>query len=328
MNNSLISIIVPVYNVEKYLEKCVESIINQTYKNLQIILVDDGSKDNSGKICDEFKLKDDRIEVIHKTNGGLSDARNAGLKIAKGDYIGFVDSDDYVEKDMFETFLSLIEKYNADISIVSYYEFENGKFVEKDYTNELIKMNSLEGLKQILIDKKIPNYSCNKLFKRNLFNDIKFPVGKKFEDIATTYRFFEKANLIIFKDVAKYYYIRRENSITKRKTYDNYKDYIDVLIERYLYLDKLYGNKIQPYNDYGLINNMLWFYTVLSSFEIMELEPKFLKIYDELKKKIDLNLEFLNNNLDDYNKQILWCMRNDSKESRSIVKELYFKSQK
>ena len=110
MHKELISIIVPVYNVEKYVEKCINSIINQTYKNLQIILVDDGSKDNSGKICDEFKLKDNRIEVIHKNNGGLSDARNAGLKLAKGDYIGFVDSDDYIEADMYETLYNLIKK--------------------------------------------------------------------------------------------------------------------------------------------------------------------------------------------------------------------------
>ena len=111
----LISIIVPVYNVEKYLEKCVDSIINQTYKNIEIILVDDGSKDNSGKICDIIKEKDERIKVIHKQNGGLSDARNAGLKIAKGTYIGFVDSDDYIAEDMYQTLYSLSKEKNADI---------------------------------------------------------------------------------------------------------------------------------------------------------------------------------------------------------------------
>ena len=120
MDNPLISIIIPVYNVEKYLAKCVESVINQTYKKIQIILIDDGSTDNSGKICDDFKLKDNRIEVIHKKNGGLSDARNAGLKIVKGDYIGFIDSDDYIEKDMYETLLCLLIENNADISIVSF----------------------------------------------------------------------------------------------------------------------------------------------------------------------------------------------------------------
>lgn len=326
MDNPLISIIIPVYNVEKYLAKCVESVINQTYKKIQIILIDDGSTDNSGKICDDFKLKDNRIEVIHKKNGGLSDARNAGLKIVKGDYIGFIDSDDYIEKDMYETLLCLLIENNADISIVSFFEYENGMFTKMEYTNELIKMNSLDGIKHILMDKKIPNYAWNKLFKKNIFNDIIFPVGRKFEDISITYKLFENANNIVFKDVAKYYYIRRDDSITKTKNYDNYKDYVDILMERYRYLENKYAHKIQPYNDYGLINNMLWYYTVLCSFDIKELESKFAYIYDTLIKIIDSNIEFLKNNLNEYNMKILRCMRNDNKESRKIVKDLYFNS--
>lgn len=328
LDKPLISIIIPVYNVEQYVTKCVESVINQTYKNIQIILIDDGSTDNSGKICDDFKLKDNRIEVIHKKNGGLSDARNAGLKIVKGDYIGFVDSDDYIAADMYETMLSLIIENNSDISIVSFLQYENGSFTQMEYTNELIKVNSLDGIKYILMDKKIPNYSWNKLFKKKIFDNITFPTGRKFEDIATTYKLFENADNIVFKDTPKYYYIRRNDSITKTKNYDNYKDYVDILMERYRYLENEYGSKIQPYNDYGLINNMLWYYTVLSSFDIKELEPKFMNIYDELTKKIDLNLNFLKNNLNEYNITILKCMRNDNKESRKVVKELYFNSQK
>ena len=118
---ALISIIIPVYKVEKYLEKCIQSVINQTYENLQIILVDDGSPDNCGKICVEYAKKDHRIEVIHKSNGGLSDARNKGLEIAKGEYIGFVDSDDYIESDMYEVLYNLLKQYNAYVKICNFY---------------------------------------------------------------------------------------------------------------------------------------------------------------------------------------------------------------
>ena len=116
----LISVIVPIYKVEKYLNKCVKSIINQTYKNLEIILVDDGSPDNCGKICDKLAERDDRIRIIHKKNGGLSSARNAGIEIANGEYIGFVDSDDYIDNDMFETLYNNIKDNNADLSIIGY----------------------------------------------------------------------------------------------------------------------------------------------------------------------------------------------------------------
>ncbi len=140
----LISIIVPVYNVEQYLEKCVKSIIRQTYKNIEIILIDDGATDSSGKICDKLKLKDNRIKVIHKENGGLSDARNAGLKVAKGEYIGFVDSDDYIKEDMFETLYNLNKKYNSEISIVSYYEICKDKLIAVRESDEVQQFNKIE----------------------------------------------------------------------------------------------------------------------------------------------------------------------------------------
>lgn len=129
MEDKLITIIIPVYNVEKYLRECIDSVIAQTYKNLEIILVDDGSIDKSGEICDEYSKKDSRIRVIHKKNGGLSDARNVALDIAKGEYIGFIDSDDYIEKDMFETLYKLAEKYHAEISSISFYKILENKVI-------------------------------------------------------------------------------------------------------------------------------------------------------------------------------------------------------
>ena len=179
----LVSIIVPVYNVEKYLSKCIDSILAQTYKNLEIILVDDGSKDNSGTICDEYSKKDKRIKIIHKPNGGISDVRNHGLKIATGDYIGFVDSDDYIAEDMFETLVSLLEKNDADISIVSFYEYYNGKLIGVRENENVEIMNKVEAIKELLIDRKIQSYTWNKLFKKELFDGLQFPVGKNFEDI-------------------------------------------------------------------------------------------------------------------------------------------------
>lgn len=133
MESKLISVIVPVYNVEKYLSKCIDSILAQTYKNLEIILVDDGSPDNCPKICDEYAKKDNRIKVIHKENGGLSAARNVALDIAKGEYIGFVDSDDFIAEDMYEVLYNLAEKYNAEISSVSFYKvIENNIITIRD----------------------------------------------------------------------------------------------------------------------------------------------------------------------------------------------------
>ena len=230
--NDLISIIVPVYNIEKYLQKCIKSIINQTYKNIEIILVDDGSKDNSGKICDEFKQIDNRIKVIHKENGGLSDARNAGLKIAKGEYIGFVDSDDYIAQDMFETLYKLAKENNADISIVSFYEIYNGKVIGVRDFKSLEEMDKIEAMKELLIDTKIQSYAWNKLFKKELFENIEFPTNKNFEDIATTLLLFEKANKVMLLEDPKYYYVRRDNSIIGTRNYKTYKDYLDVIYDK------------------------------------------------------------------------------------------------
>ena len=270
----LISIIVPVYNVEKYLEKCVKSIIQQTYENIEIILVDDGSKDNSGKICDELEQKDNRIKVIHKENGGLSDARNAGLKIATGKYIGFVDSDDYIQEDMFETLYKLNKENNSDISIVSYYEIYNEKVISVRDSKKLEILNKIDAIKELLIDTKIQSYAWNKLFKRELFNNIEFPTNKNFEDIATTLLLFERANKIVLLEDPKYYYIRRDDSIVGVKNYKTYKDYLDVIYDKYLYLDGKY-EELDLYNAYNFIINMIWVYTIIVSFDLDPIFDKF-----------------------------------------------------
>ena len=235
---ALISIIIPVYKVEIYLEKCIQSVINQTYENLQIILVDDGSPDNCGKICDEYAQKDHRIEVIHKSNGGLSDARNKGLEIAKGEYIGFIDSDDYIESDMYEVLYNLLKQYNAYVSICNFYTVSQGKIAIKNAENGIKEYNRIEILKEVLLDNNIQSYAWNKLYKKELFDEIKYPVGKKYEDIGTTFYLLEKCNKVVVTGKPEYYYINRQDSIVNNVTETTITDYIELIMQRYDYIEE------------------------------------------------------------------------------------------
>lgn len=318
----LISVIVPVYNVEKYLEKCVKSIIGQTYKNLEIILVDDGSTDSSGKMCDEISKTDDRIKVIHKKNGGLSDARNAALKIAKGDYFGFVDSDDYIANDMFETLCNLLENNNSDISIVSYYEIYNDKLIGVRDSKDLVNFNKLDAMKELLMDSRIQSYAWNKLFKRDLFNGLEFPTGKNFEDIATTLLLFEKANKVTLLEEPKYYYLRRDDSIVGVRNYKTYMDYLEVIYDKYLYLKDKYP-EIEIYNAYNYLINMIWVYSIISAFDLDTVFEKYKENYKLLEEILKEYGEKLISMLDTYNKAIFYMLMLDVDASREPVKTLY-----
>lgn len=217
----LISVIIPVYNVEKYLKRCLDSIIKQTYKKLEIILVDDGSTDNSGKICDEYAKKDERIIVIHKANGGLSDARNKGIEIAKGKYIGFVDSDDWISDKMYETLYSNAIKYDADISCCEFIRTKdfNEKVDEKKYDNikkaynqdEYIKIFFKIGTQQCVY------YAWNKLYKRDIIQNNLYPIGLTSEDVQGTFKTLIKSNKIVSVNYPYYYYFINDNSITGKK---------------------------------------------------------------------------------------------------------------
>lgn len=223
-----VSVIIPIYNVEDYLERCLLSIINQTYKNIQIILVNDGSTDQSGQICTRFSEKDARITVIQKQNGGLSDARNYGLKAALGDYVTFIDSDDYVSKDYIEYLVSILEKKNADISVVGYKHFKGDTCdIEEDVKEQLYCYNSKNALEDLLYQKRISTSAWAKLYRRELFNDIWFPKGKLYEDVNTIYKLFFKAKLIVWSSSQKYYYCIRKNSIVHSKFNPRKIDYVD-----------------------------------------------------------------------------------------------------
>lgn len=213
-DNKLVSIIVPVYNVELYLNKCVESIVHQTYDNLEIILVDDGSKDSSSLICDELKAKDKRIVVLHNINGGLSNARNSGLKIARGDYIGFVDSDDYIDEDMIE---KMVEEFsNPSVDLVSCgvkteYSFRN----EERCYSEKFCISSNVAIKHLLIwDGKVKSYACGKLFKKEVIKNVIFDETLLYgED--TPFNIFALLNCNQYSQIGTtyYHYVRRSDSL-------------------------------------------------------------------------------------------------------------------
>ena len=219
MSKPLISVIVPVYNVEKYLGKCVDSILAQTYENLEIILVEDGTRDGCGAICDAYAAKDPRVRVIHKENGGLSSARNAGMDIARGEYFGFVDSDDWIEPETYETLLNLAEKYNADLVSGSRYDVAEptgertlGLHHEKEEC-----ISAMEMLGRVFVWDGCDSAAWDKLYRRHLFADIRYPLGMYSEDFAIFYKLMEKANRVALCPKPLYNYLHRENSITTAK---------------------------------------------------------------------------------------------------------------
>ena len=238
MNEKLVSVIVPIYNVEAYLNRCIDSIVNQTYKNLEILLIDDGSTDYSGKICDEYAKKDKRITTIHKKNGGLSDARNVGIEKANGKYITFVDSDDYIDIDYIEYLYSLIKKYKTNISFCKLRViYNNNKRNQKQNAKDCI-YNKIKAFKDILYAKNFDVSACGKMYLTEDFADVRFPKGKLFEDNATIYKIIDKNEYIAVGFEYKYNYIIRKNSITKKEFNDKQIDLITASDSMCNYLKK------------------------------------------------------------------------------------------
>ena len=217
MMEEKISVIVPVYNVEAYLERCVESILKQTYSNLEILLVNDGSTDKSGELCDQLALRDQRIRVIHKENGGLSDARNRGIDEASSDLIGFIDSDDYIDEDMYETLYRHLREVNADLSMCGHYDVYH-QIPEKQVSEiKTWELSSEEAIKMVMEAKILSVTAVNKLYKKELFNHLKFEVGKIAEDAFIMIRLLDQCQKVVATNEKKYYYVHRENSITTQK---------------------------------------------------------------------------------------------------------------
>lgn len=281
-----ISIIVPVYKVEPYIHKCIDSILNQTFKDFELILVDDGSPDNCGKICDEYAQKDERIVVIHKDNGGQATARNAGIDIARGDYIGFVDSDDWIEADMYELLYESCSKENSDIVIIGVNEVNSEGKIEYEYIPDNITLSNI--LKRA--------HPCNKLFSIRLFkeNDLKFADGRYYEDLELIPKLYILANIISTIDASKYNYLHRENSTTSTK--DNkvldylwaYKSIKAYILQNNL-IDK-YGNELEV----GLNYFKNFYLDILHHYPADFKIKNFITIFSELRMLCGLtNYEFL-----------------------------------
>mgnify|MGYP003290941701 CR=1 FL=1 len=215
----MISVIVPVYNMEKYLEKCVRSILNQDYKDIELILVDDGSKDSSPQMCDEFARQDERIKVIHKPNGGQGSARNMALDIAQGEYISFIDSDDWIELDMYTNLVGLLEETGADIAICEDANNEEDGTVKKNHrvTGTLV-MTKDEAFSHRFDGSDIVTDSpCNKLYRKELFNDLRFPENRLLEDTALMYLIIDKTKKIVSSEKVGYNIRCDSNSVSRRK---------------------------------------------------------------------------------------------------------------
>lgn len=214
----LISVIVPVYKVEAYLDKCIRSIAEQTYTNLEIILVDDGSPDHCGEICDAWAKKDSRIRVIHKENGGLSDARNAGMSAATGALMGFVDSDDWVEPDMFRLLFAHLTESDSDIAACGIVmDYKDGTAPRMLTMAGDAVMETREALMALMDDSRLKQPVCYKLYKRDLIKDIPFPVGKCHEDAFWSYQAIARAKRVCIFDTPCYHYLQRGGSIMGSK---------------------------------------------------------------------------------------------------------------
>lgn len=236
----LISVVIPVYNVKKFLDKCMETVLHQSYHNLDILLIDDGSTDGSGELCDEYSKKDERVRVIHQANKGISSVRNTALDAIKGDYVCFVDSDDYISLDMIEKLFSALDTY--DIAICGFYtQYDEKIIIEDPIAEEILLYDSDKALDVLIEDKTVHNYLWDKIYKSSMFKGIRFPIGRAYEDMAIMYKLFAKADKICKIPDCLYYYQKRSGSISdhfsnREKWYHNCLDMLTAKLERHYFL--------------------------------------------------------------------------------------------
>ncbi len=224
-NENLVSVIVPIYKVEPYLERCLDSIMGQTYSNLEIILVNDGSPDGCGAVCDRYKEKDSRIKVIHKENGGQASARNAGLDICTGDFISFIDPDDFIEPDMMEVMVGSMKRTGSDISICGRFEEYKQKTTLSLFPNIESIFSREEIIKKLLLRKEMGFSVCDKVFRRRLWEKIRFKEGHIYEDMTVLIPLIHSSRAIVYVGKPLYHYVHRENSTTTTISEKNVRDY-------------------------------------------------------------------------------------------------------
>lgn len=232
----IISVIIPVYKVEKFLRKCINSVLSQTYQNLEIILIDDGSPDNCPNICEEYAAIDDRIKVVHQKNTGLSEARNAGIRIARGEYIGFVDSDDYIDITMYEKLFDLLKNTDADMAMCNAQQIsECGNAIEDNWRKNIYDgVLTREQIFEKLVKRESAYYvtAWNKLYKRSIFENIVYPKGKLHEDEFVIHEILYLCNKIVITKEVLYYYVQRESSIVSQKVTYKRLDAVEAVYNR------------------------------------------------------------------------------------------------
>ena len=292
----MISVIIPVYNLENYIEQCIKSVINQTYANLEIIIIDDGSTDNSGNICDLWQKQDNRISVIHKKNSGLSDARNIGLDLAKGDYISFVDGDDWIHPQMYEILLRYYENENIDMvccKLVKVEEKTINDFNNVDIDGKYAILTPTDAL----LDLSITDVTaCNKLYKRKLFNQIRYPHGRYHEDEWVIHRLLYECNKIVSTDAGLYYYMMREGSITHTFSKKRVLDGVEAYIDRVNFVIEKEWKTVQMRMVKDCLNHIIWaYYQENSNKRKWHLHMK--KYYRKIVKKAVKNKIMLNREL-------------------------------
>jgi len=293
MEDYKVSVIVAAYNIQDYIVKCLESIANQTYKNLEVIVVDDGSSDNTGNLADEFAKKDSRFIVIHKENGGVSSARNRGIDVARGDFIGFVDGDDTIEIDMYEMLVNNAIKYDADISHCGYKVIENNKETLFYGTEKVIIQDRKKGLIDLFEGTLIEPSLCNKIFKNNVVRDIRLDESIKInEDLYFNVLLFDKSKKSVFEDKSKYIYIKRENSATT-SSLNNIRKITDPR-KVYKMIEEVLKNDIDilPYAEKMDIGRNINIYNLLT----LERDDVFLKLKNEVRDYIKLNYKNIKDN--------------------------------
>ena len=251
--DNLVSIIIPVYNVETYLVRCIESVRNQTYSNIEVLLIDDGSTDSSLTICEEYAKKDDRIMVYHKENGGLSSARNYGIDKANGKWLFFLDSDDWISLNAISDLLTSAIEFNCQISIGCFlFCYSPKDFIEQATSKNIEVYTSQEALYEMTSGLKFEFHACNKLFEKNLFDGIRFPINKLYEDMFTIYKVVDNAQDVVYNSKAKYAYFQRSESIANSSFNIKQMDWYYALKEYQSFCKKNYPELKEVLNNYSI----------------------------------------------------------------------------
>ena len=265
----MISVVIPIYNVEKYIDKCINSVLNQSYRNLEIILVDDGSPDRCGEICDNYAKNDARIKVIHKENGGLSDARNKGIECANGKYIAFIDSDDFIHPQMFEILYHNIVLEDADISVCNFLEVQDGDDTTVPYLNIRNIDREVYIGSYIMEQLEYHNISTvvawNKIYRMELFQEIRYPKGKLHEDEFVIHRILHCCRKSVYTTEKLYYYLQRKGSITDTVKWNVVADGIDAYFDRVKFLSQHGYVKINTLTKLQVLHYITKYYQRLSN---------------------------------------------------------------